>query len=171
MADFKNLHDEWKKAKKDAKLIYDGWARFFGDVIAIVDTGKDDLAPFPGFSKGLGPSLDNIHKALDNIKKAEGKKKPADKKDTDAVAKNKKKAEEALKQYKEDIAKLANYVTSKPVPGEGKQATSDKQAKALEETVKKGKLYKSTLAKELVELDGVRKKIKTALEVDLKGFK
>lgn len=39
------------------------------------------------------PSLDNIHKSLGQIKKAEGKKKPADKMDTDAVARNKKKAE------------------------------------------------------------------------------
>jgi hypothetical protein len=45
MADFKKLHDEWKKGKKDAKLIYDGWARFFTDVIAVLDTGKIDLGP------------------------------------------------------------------------------------------------------------------------------
>ena len=77
MADFKKLHDDWKKAKKNAKLVHEGWAKLANSALDVFDEGKVNTPAFPSFSMGLGPSLDDIQKAQDNIKKAEQKKKKA----------------------------------------------------------------------------------------------
>jgi septal ring factor EnvC (AmiA/AmiB activator) len=146
MADFKKLHDDWKKAKKNAKLVHEGWSKLANSALDVFETGKVDTPAFPSFKLGLGPCLDNIQKAQDNIKKAEQKKKEADKKDTDAIAKNKSKADKAVKQYATDIAKVHDAVVK----------FASKEGKAKEAKV--------ALLKYLEALEKVRDEIEDALK-------
>jgi hypothetical protein len=37
MADFKKLHDDWKKAKKNAKLVHEGWAKLANSALDVFD--------------------------------------------------------------------------------------------------------------------------------------
>ena len=45
--DYKKLHKEWKKAKDDAKLIYDGWAKLNTDLSSAHEDVKFDIPAFP----------------------------------------------------------------------------------------------------------------------------
>ena len=92
--EFKKLHEEWKKAKKDAKSIYDHWARLFTDVTRAHEQVTSTVPDFPKFDKDLGPSLDNLHKDKD-------------------VDKSLKKADTAIVQYKKDVTGLLNSIDQK----------------------------------------------------------
>jgi hypothetical protein len=97
MADFKKLHEQWKKAKKEAKDWYGNWEKIFMDVSRGHEDVKFGAPPFPAFKKDLGPSLDNIQAKKD-------------------VKKYKEKADAAVKQYKVDIKKAMDAVGSQTVP-------------------------------------------------------
>jgi len=99
--DFKKLHDEWSDAKKAAKSFHEFVAKFHKDVTEAHINVKIGLGPFPKFDLDLGPSLDKIHKGKD-------------------VAKAKKQAEKALKQYKKDIAGIVSVVDQLPPIAEGR---------------------------------------------------
>lgn len=94
MADFKTLHDKWKKAKKEAKDWYGNYEKLFMDVSLAHEEVKLGAPPFPAFKKDLGPSLDKIH-AKKDVKTYKGK------------------AETAVKQYEQDIKKAVAAVSNK----------------------------------------------------------
>lgn len=89
--DFKKLHKEWKKAKDNAKLLYDGWAKLNTDLSNAHEDVKLDLPSFPKFNLDLGPSLDNLEKKKD-------------------VEKNKAKADKAVTKYESEIKVLQKAV-------------------------------------------------------------
>jgi hypothetical protein len=102
MPDFKKLHEEWKEHKKTSKAFHEAVARMHMDVSQAHKDVKIGLGAFPKFNLDLGPSLDNLGKGKD-------------------VAKAKKQAEKALKQYKNDIASLIESVGKLPLVGEQRQ--------------------------------------------------
>lgn len=89
--DFKKLHKEWKKAKENAKLLYDGWAKLNTDLSNAHEDVKLDLPPFPKFNLDLGPSLDKLEKKKD-------------------VEKSKSKADKAVSKYESEIKELQKAV-------------------------------------------------------------
>jgi len=91
MADFKALHNDWKKAKDSVKLVYDGWANANTDYSNAHVEVKNDLPSLPKFKLDLGPSLDDIEKKKN-------------------VEKNKTKAEKAVSQYEKEIKSLLREV-------------------------------------------------------------
>jgi hypothetical protein len=101
MPDYKKLHDEWKEAKKTAKLFHEAVAKMHMDVSKAHQEVKIGLGAFPKFDLDLGPSLDKIEKGKD-------------------VAKAKKQAEKALKQYEKDIKGLIAVVSKLPDVGAGR---------------------------------------------------
>ena len=100
--DFKKLHKEWKKAKSDAKLLYDGWVKQNTDLSNAHVEVKNDLPAFPKFKLNLGPSLENIEKKKD-------------------LEKSKTKAEKAVTQYEKDIKSLVKDVGKVPTDKDAKK--------------------------------------------------
>ena len=107
MADYKKLHEEWKEAKKTAKMFHEAVARMHLDVSQAHKDVKIGLGPFPKFDLDLGPSLDKIDKGKD-------------------LAKAKKQAEKALKQYQKDINSLIDAADRLPPVAEGERAKIQK---------------------------------------------
>lgn len=99
--DFKRLHDDWSDAKKAAKSLHEATARFHMDVSNAHKEVKIGLGPFPKFDLDLGPSLDKIHKGKD-------------------VAKAKKQALKALKEYEKYISGMIAVADQLPIVGEGR---------------------------------------------------
>jgi len=112
--DYKKLHEEWKEAKKDAKLFHDAVVKLHMDLTNAHEGVKIELSRFPKFDQDLGPSLDDIHKNKN-------------------VAKAKKQAEKALKQYLRDIANMQAEADKLPPakPGQPAQIQSTYLEKQL----------------------------------------
>ncbi len=81
---YKSLHNDWKAAKKSAKLVYSFWDRLFTDMSSAHTDVDYSAPPFPKFNLDLGPSLKNLE-ANKNVDKSKFK------------------ATKAAKQYAKDI--------------------------------------------------------------------
>lgn len=112
MANFKKLHSDWKKAKKNVKLVHDTWARMYM-TISVGDV-QNDAPDFPKFNKNLGPSLVNIEKGKN-------------------LEKSKVKAVKAVTQYEKDIGRLTKAVKKMKIPEKQAKSKIDpaKTTKAL----------------------------------------
>lgn len=66
---FKSLHNDWKAAKKSAKLVYGFWDRMFTDFSSAHEDVGYSAPAFPKFNSALGPSLDNLE-ANKNVDKS-----------------------------------------------------------------------------------------------------
>ena len=106
MANFKKLHSEWKKAKKNAELVHDTWARMFM-TISVGDV-QNDAPDFPKFNKNLGPSLVNIEKGKN-------------------LEKSKVKAVKAVTLYEKDIERLTKAVKKMKIPEKSAKSKIDPQ--------------------------------------------
>ncbi len=124
MPDFKDLHKKWKKAKDDAKRVYDGWSKVNMDISDAPRDVKFNVPPWPKFNLDLGPSLEKLEKSKD-------------------VEKSKVKAEKAVKQYKKDIKAI--YEPAKDFP-----KGDDKKKELIRKAVEK---YLEALEKVRLEIE------------------